>query len=343
MEKALASFGSSIISWVMNVLWRKCFRRLYKKLVHLLTGKSEIERLCNFSHENERQRFLLNLSLSILQSKQLKNVPRSMFVHKKSFAPESTILDSILKFKKISTPAGINARVEVNLLAALQQVNLVNRTIEALDRKKKEAFDSSNSSHEALLERLWASLRPGVRRAGGRVSAEWGEIGFQGQDPATDFRGMGLLGLEQLVHFAEGPQNSAARAALTDSAHPVRYYPFAAAGINLTSFVVELLGARLLDGEVHRRRGGRRGLRRRGGSCSHDIRGAVPGMERGVACGTPQGYHGFPRSLGTLCHRRSPTPACPRLVPHRAAGALAWPQTRNSNSCTKLMGIAKIF
>ena len=28
-----------------------------------------------------------------------------------------------------------------------------------------------------------------------RVSPQWKELGFQGNDPATDFRGMGLFGL----------------------------------------------------------------------------------------------------------------------------------------------------
>lgn len=39
-----------------------------------------------------------------------------------------------------------------------------------------------------MLEALWAALKPGVSRQGGRVTSEWGEIGFQGKDPATDFR-----------------------------------------------------------------------------------------------------------------------------------------------------------
>ena len=28
-----------------------------------------------------------------------------------------------------------------------------------------------------------------------RVSPQWKELGFQGNDPATDFRGMGIFGL----------------------------------------------------------------------------------------------------------------------------------------------------
>jgi hypothetical protein len=41
---------------------------------------------------------------------------------------------------------------------------------------------------QAMLESLWEALKPGVSRQGGRITSEWGEIGFQGKDPASDFR-----------------------------------------------------------------------------------------------------------------------------------------------------------
>ena len=33
-----------------------------------------------------------------------------------------------------------------------------------------------------------------------RISKQWQDIGFQGNNPATDFRGMGLLGLKSLLY-----------------------------------------------------------------------------------------------------------------------------------------------
>lgn len=35
-----------------------------------------------------------------------------------------------------------------------------------------------------------------------RITKQWGDIGFQGDDPKTDFRGMGMLGLINLVWVA---------------------------------------------------------------------------------------------------------------------------------------------
>jgi len=45
---------------------------------------------------------------------------------------------------------------------------------------------------------LWSSLQPDVALTE-RHSPQWTLIGFQGSDPATDFRGMGLLGLLNLL------------------------------------------------------------------------------------------------------------------------------------------------
>jgi len=45
---------------------------------------------------------------------------------------------------------------------------------------------------------LWKLLKPDTLLEK-RFTRQWGDIGFQGEDPATDFRGMGLLGFENLL------------------------------------------------------------------------------------------------------------------------------------------------
>jgi hypothetical protein len=129
-------------------------------------------------------------------------------------------------------------------------------------------FDEKNDVHGALLDILWDLLQPGVTRvksscdrtsgggASARMSASWGDIGFQGKDPVTDLRGMGMLGVVQLVHFA---RTSAGRRVLGWSRPPagaseIKFFPFACGGIQVTSLVVDLatkrrLGSVLLDGE----------------------------------------------------------------------------------------------
>ena len=45
---------------------------------------------------------------------------------------------------------------------------------------------------------FWITVLPGVPLMT-RKTKQWQNIGFQGDDPKTDFRGMGLLGLKNLL------------------------------------------------------------------------------------------------------------------------------------------------
>jgi hypothetical protein len=59
----------------------------------------------------------------------------------------------------------------------------VERQVDAINKDKGMAFDYMDQGHVALLEELCKSLQV--------LDKEWGRLGFQGKDPATDFRGMG--------------------------------------------------------------------------------------------------------------------------------------------------------
>lgn len=49
-----------------------------------------------------------------------------------------------------------------------------------------------------MFVQLWNLLMP-HENLKARITKQWCDIGFQGDDPKTDFRGMGLLGLVNLV------------------------------------------------------------------------------------------------------------------------------------------------
>lgn len=59
-------------------------------------------------------------------------------------------------------------------------------------------YDKKNDEHEEKLQKLWSTLKPDEELAE-RLTKKWIDIGFQGADPATDFRGSGILGLDQLL------------------------------------------------------------------------------------------------------------------------------------------------
>ncbi|EEY69058.1 uncharacterized protein PITG_05234 [Phytophthora infestans T30-4] len=144
-----------------------------------------------------------------------------------------------------------DATLMVNVRSCLQRCNFVNKVYARVCALKNQAYSSLEPEHEEMLEQLWANLKPDTRREGGRITKEWGEIGFQGTDPMSDFRGMGLFSLVQLNHFAKSYRIEAQHA-LGESNHPTRWYPFAVTGINITAFMIELIDERLLDVKLYR-------------------------------------------------------------------------------------------
>lgn len=115
----------------------------------------------------------------------------------------------------------------------------------SLNEKSACSFDPLNQSHEAKLKELWSLLMP-EEELTGRISEQWKLIGFQGVDPATDFRGMGLLGLEDLHYFAKNYQDACAQI-LETSHHLTAWFSFAIVGINITSYILKLVRTRRMQ------------------------------------------------------------------------------------------------
>merc|ERR1712001_415383 len=84
-----------------------------------------------------------------------------------------------------------------SLAACLSQVCGYKQLVIEVERLRATAYDADNLLHEQQLLQLWSLLQPGVPLMT-RKTKQWQNIGFQGNDPKTDFRGMGLLGLENL-------------------------------------------------------------------------------------------------------------------------------------------------
>lgn len=139
----------------------------------------------------------------------------------------------------------MNERSVPNLRACVEDIKNVNHVIATVHERSQEHFDSNNAQHENALEKLWQLLQPGQSREGGRYSKQWGQIGFQQSDPASDFRGAGVLALDQLVHLAAN-RNAVACCMLVEPSVEMSRYPWACVGINLTREVVRLLDARVL-------------------------------------------------------------------------------------------------
>ena len=111
------------------------------------------------------------------------------------------------------------------------------RALKRLHELKCTAYDASDGTHEQLLRRLW-SCGFGSELKCELTSERWVHLGFQSADPTKDLRGMGLLGLANLVYFGEHYADVFQRLV---SAQRKRDYPLACAGINITALLLELL------------------------------------------------------------------------------------------------------
>lgn len=212
---------------------------ILKYFKHVITGKCEIERICG-GNEWHTKKMTLDFLISLNKSKQLASFKKSIFVH--NLFPVSSFLEGILSVKKIPRSKHL---VVANISHCLHSLRYVNQVIKCLENARKVAFDKNKTEDVKLLNSFWDAMKPHLRRSKSEAtnsieSSDWGEVGFQGKDPSTDFRGMGMLGLQQLVYFGKNRSNDAQKI-LLDSNHPRRFYPFAATGINISSFVMELL------------------------------------------------------------------------------------------------------
>jgi hypothetical protein len=124
---------------------------------------------------------------------------------------------------------------------------LITEAIARLNKQRQETFSYDNYVHTNLLHTLWSNLRPDVRRSTNSwVCDDWGELGFQGKDPSSDFRGMGVLGLAQLTYFSQNYGRDSIKL-LQSSQFDYQYFPFAATGINITALILDLLIQHRLD------------------------------------------------------------------------------------------------
>jgi hypothetical protein len=67
-----------------------------------------------------------------------------------------------------------------------EEVKRVEVQLQALKMDKERKYEGE--LHKEYIENLWNLL-------GDQREKDWGRIGFQGKDPATDFRGMGKIDL----------------------------------------------------------------------------------------------------------------------------------------------------
>lgn len=121
-------------------------------------------------------------------------------------------------------------------LSPLQEERLDN-----LRRRLKIPFDGSRIEHQDALKQLWKLAYPS-REIPPLKSESWKEMGWQGTDPSTDFRGGGYISLENLIFFARNyPASFQMLLNKVQGQRADWEYPFAVAGINISFMLIQML------------------------------------------------------------------------------------------------------
>ncbi|XP_077235119.1 uncharacterized protein LOC143877140 isoform X2 [Tasmannia lanceolata] len=113
--------------------------------------------------------------------------------------------------------------------------------LQRLQSRIEVAYDGSKPEHQESLRTLWYAAFPGEKLYG-LVSEQWKEMGWQGKDPSTDFRGGGFISLENLLFFAKTypkPFQDLLQKQVGERA--MWEYPFAVAGVNITFMLIQML------------------------------------------------------------------------------------------------------
>lgn len=106
-----------------------------------------------------------------------------------------------------------------------------------------QAFDADSPPHRQALRRLWSLGFPEAPLCETMKDSKWKDMGWQRDDPCSDFRGGGFLCLQNLVFMAEQrPEMFRRLMKKTRVPRSDPDYPFAAAGVNVTVLITDLLG-----------------------------------------------------------------------------------------------------
>ncbi|VDM38423.1 unnamed protein product [Toxocara canis] len=246
--------SQSCLLTLLRFIHKYIIRAAIRWVMFVLTGKSELERIVS------RPLFLFtplaSFLLSILYLKALSREPKypaeiTLGVERLiedgqlpelcddwTEDEEPDLADRVLKDNMCYCDKR-SAKMGETLRKALAQIRGYRELCALVEARRLEKYDAENAHHEKRLLKLWDILMPDEKLIN-RVTKQWQKIGFQGDDPATDFRGMGVLSLDQLIFFAQYDVANA-REVLSLCTNPEHELPMATAGITFTSMARNLL------------------------------------------------------------------------------------------------------
>ncbi|KAI3986781.1 hypothetical protein MKX01_039755 [Papaver californicum] len=118
---------------------------------------------------------------------------------------------------------------------------LQEQRLQRLQERLQVPFDETRLDHQEALRALWRASFPDIELKG-LISEQWKDMGWQGPNPSTDFRGCGFISLENLLFFARTYPASFNRLLFKRyGKRAIWEYPFAVAGINVSFMLIQML------------------------------------------------------------------------------------------------------
>ncbi|UJR31875.1 hypothetical protein I4U23_019349 [Adineta vaga] len=186
-------------------------------IMYFLTGKSELERIiANRSLPFPSRVYQIEHSINFTSSKSL----------------DSEIEQAKLDQKK--------SLVHDQLYVVIHKLELYQKLMKQIEEIRLTKVTSTDEKHIELFEKIWTRLitqNDDDHEEMKMFTKRWTKIGFQSANPLTDFRGMGLLGLQCIEYLSRDRT-----ACLTYvNIPPPNDYSFAIGVINVISWLVYLL------------------------------------------------------------------------------------------------------
>ncbi|WIA16945.1 hypothetical protein OEZ85_013867 [Tetradesmus obliquus] len=104
---------------------------------------------------------------------------------------------------------------------------------------QQRRLNDASEVHTRILQAVYCAFT-GQPGPGPRFGQHWGAIGFQGDDPATDLRGVGMLGLLQLLYLTHHSPPAAQKLyQLSVSAR--QEFPLAVVSLNISRWALVAL------------------------------------------------------------------------------------------------------
>lgn len=159
-------------------------------------------------------------------------------------------LSDIIFYKVFYRAAKFHGSIQImalrRCLSCIQQAHKSTRSMLGIC-KRAVNWQDHHSQFQSISSNLRITIEHDTSKDKLSRGKHWARAGFQGEDPSTDFRGSGALGLRHLYHFCSQHPLYAQRmlaesGSLLDSPSGEEpWYPFALCSIHVTRYVCQLL------------------------------------------------------------------------------------------------------